>query len=398
MKTIVTGIVFVLFSITIGYGQIWNCSNGINTITGEPCTNTIITLTPFLNLPFNPQAASMGGSGIALSPSSTSLSLNSSNLAFIDSRFGIQTTYTPWLINILGYSGIYLFNTSGYGKIGERSTLGASFRYFSLGLIEFTGPNGEVQGSDRPNEWEALFSYNRKLSSEFSMGLSLKQIHSKLVSGQTASGNPISPINTTAGDVSFTYRKPLFMEKKTTFTAGLAIRNIGPKASYIKGSNFSDYLPTNLGVGIGFVRRFAKHHTLSFAFDLNRLLVPTPSNEFEEGDPDIPDFMEMSPIRGMLSSFGDAPSGLGEDFNENQYSFGVEYRYKYVIGRIGHFNEHKTKGNKKLLTFGVGARFKGIGLDFSYISRLNDQRIGETWRIGLSYDFYPKEIIPEVIN
>jgi len=150
-----------------------------------------------------------------------------------------------------------------------------------------------------------------------------------------------------------------------------------------------NYLPANLGIGIGILHEFSDDHTIAFTGELNRLLVPTPSTVNETGDPNIFDFQEKSVLQGMLSSFGDAPGGPGEDFNENMYSLGIEYRYKFIIGRIGHFNEHRTKGNRKLLGTGIGVRFEGIGFDVSYVGTLKNRSPMEGWSVTFSYDFKP---------
>lgn len=393
MNVILPFVAIVLFTVTTGFSQIMDCPDGRNPITGKICANSIITITPFLNIPFNPQSASMGRAGIAVSPSTTSLSLNTSNLVFSDSKFGIQTTYVPWL-HRLGVQDAYLLNTAGYGKIGKNGVIGLSSRYFNLGSIEVLNQDIGI----RLMEWEGLLSYNQKLHPNLAVGLSLKYIYSRIAAGQTANGAWFTPINTIAGDLSLTYQKNLFESKDVTLITGLAIRNVGPKASYLEGATISDYLPANLGIGIGFIREFSEQHTLTITFDLNRLLVPTPRIEIGEGDPNLPDFMEKTAFQGMISSFRDAPTAA-EDFNENQYSFGVEYQYNYFIGRIGHYNEHISKGGEKLITYGIGVRLKGVGIDFSYGSSVNQRRALEPWRISLSYDFasVEQDVVPEGI-
>ncbi len=390
---LIVSVFFILVSATLGFSQ--TCVDGINQTTGENCSNVVTTALPFLTMPVNPEAAAMGGSGIAISPSTTSIALNSSNLAFIDSKFGVQVSYAPWLRQ-LGLRDVYLGTAAGYVRLGETTSLGASFRFFNLGRILYTDQNGASIGSFNPREWEGLLSYNRKLSPNFAMGLSLKYLSSKLASGQTVNGNSIIPLRTGAGDLSFTFRKPLKVgDKKATFITGLAIRNIGPKVTYIKDGFRGGFLPTNLGLGFGFVHEFAKKHTLTITGELNRLLVPSPSTVNTEGSPEYLDFTEKSVVEGMFSSFGDAPGGLGEDFRENQYSLGVEYRYRFIIGRLGHFNEHKTKGDRKLITGGIGIRGKGFGIDLSYVTHTS-KGLGETYRVSVLYNFEPlkeKEIV-----
>jgi hypothetical protein len=91
----------------------------------------------------------------------------------------------------------------------------------------------------------------------------------------------------------------------------------------------------------------------------------------------------------ILSSFGDA--SFGEEMRELMYSFGFEYWYnKQFAIRLGHYNEHKTKGNRKYMTVGLGLRYNIFCLNFSYlIPTFNSQRnpLDNTLRFSLMMDF-----------
>lgn len=58
----------------------------------------------------------------------------------------------------------------------------------------------------------------------------------------------------------------------------------------------------------------------------------------------------------MWKSFTDAPNGFREEWQENQYSFGLEYHYKAFYIRHGYFIEHQMKGNRKFMGNGIGIR------------------------------------------
>lgn len=51
---------------------------------------------------------------------------------------------------------------------------------------------------------------------------------------------------------------------------------IGTKIAYSKTAEDKDFLPTNLRLGAGFTFWFDENNSLSFQFDANKLLVPTP--------------------------------------------------------------------------------------------------------------------------
>lgn len=115
---------------------------------------------------------------------------------------------------------------AGYSKLNDRQAIGGSFRYFSLGNIDYFDDNAQSTGSGKPNELELSGAYARKLSEEFSAAISLKFIYSYLVSDRNIGGNDIKPGVAAATDISFSYKHPV---GKNMFAAGLALTNLGTK-------------------------------------------------------------------------------------------------------------------------------------------------------------------------
>lgn len=361
-------------------------------LSGQACVNTIVTSVPFLRIIPDARSGAMGDVGIAISPDANAMHFNPSKLAFAEKDLGISATYTPWL-RALGLQDVYMAYLSGYKRIDDLQTVGMGLRYFSLGTIQFTDENGGPLGSDRPNEFELSLAYSRKLSDKFSAGLAMKYIYSKLASGQTVEDETIRPGNAVAGDLSFTYRSPIEIAgNDARLTIGAAITNLGTKISYTQSSN-KDYIPTNLGIGSGVEYDIDDFNSIHFALDINRLLVPTPPGGMPEtsgGDPDVPDYKEKSIIAAALGSFSDAPGGFAEEMRENTYSIGLEYWYdKQFAVRMGHFNEHSKKGNRKFFTVGLGLKYNIFGLNFSYLVPTTNQRnpLDNTLRFSLLFDF-----------
>ncbi|MEY4904154.1 MAG: hypothetical protein RLZZ292_1969, partial [Bacteroidota bacterium] len=88
--------------------------------------------------------------------------------------------------------------------------------------------------------------------------------------------------------------------------------------------------------------------------------------------------------------FSDAPGGASEKFKELMYSVGAEYWYdKQFAVRAGYYTEHKTKGNRKYLTLGLGLKYNIFGLNFSYLVPVTSQRnpLDNTLRFSLLFDF-----------
>ncbi|NNE14906.1 MAG: PorV/PorQ family protein, partial [Saprospiraceae bacterium] len=138
---------------------------------GDCLPTAILTAMPFLRIIPDARGGAMGDVGITTSADPNSLHYNSSKLAFVEKDMSFSATYTPWLRN-LGLQDVYLTYLTGYKKVDDLQSLGFGLRFFSLGEINFTDFDGQPSGTGKPREIEFAVSYNRKLSENFSMGLS----------------------------------------------------------------------------------------------------------------------------------------------------------------------------------------------------------------------------------
>ncbi len=355
---------------------------------GGPCVNTLITTLPFLRITPDARSGAMGDAGIAISPDANAMHFNSSKLAFATKDVGLSVTYTPWL-KALQVDDVYLAYLSGYKKISKNEAIGMGLRYFSMGSINFTDDNGEPLGTGKPNEFEVKASYSRKLSDHFSTAIGGKFIYSNLAAGQQTGGIDITAVKAGAADISFTYKNQVDVSnKKTDLTIGLAITNLGTKVSYTNSIN-KDFIPANLGLGAAWKINIDEFNSITFATDINKLLVPTPSDNDEDGD-GIPDHLQQSMFAGALSSFGDAPNGGKEELKELMYSIGMEYWYADQFAlRMGYYTEDSTKGNRKFFTVGLGMKYNVFGMNISYLVPTTQQRnpLDNTLRFSLLFDF-----------
>ena len=370
---------------------------------GNCLPNAVLSAMPFLRIVPDARGGAMGDSGLTSSADPNSLHYNSSKLAFVEKDMSFAATYTPWLRN-LGLQDVYLTYLSGYKKVDDLQALGFGLRFFSLGEINFTDFDGNPSGTGKPREIEFAVSYNRKLSDNFSAGLTGKYIYSNLASGQQVSGIPISSANAFAADISFTYVKEGNMTaygSQWTFAGSLT--NIGSKVTYTR-SEFRDFLPANLGLGAGLLLNLDDYNSVSFHLDLNKLLVPSPQspNLFDADDnvipnPDYdanqngePDYKEKSTFGALIGSFGDAQGGFSEELKEYNISFGVEYWYqKQFAVRAGYYYENPIKGDRQFLTVGAGLKYNVFAIDISYLVPTNNRRnpLDNTLRFTLQFDF-----------
>ncbi|HKK75462.1 MAG TPA: type IX secretion system outer membrane channel protein PorV [Saprospiraceae bacterium] len=358
---------------------------------GTPCINTVVTAVPFLRIVSDARSGAMGDVGIGLSPDANAMHFNASKLAFATEDLGVSATYTPWL-RALGLNDVYLAYLTGYSKFGDDQAVGFGLRYFSLGSIQFTDPNGQPLNTGRPNEFEVSVAYARKLSDQLSAAVTAKFIYSNLAAGQIVDGETIEPGVAGAADISLTYITPINLSNaESELTVGLALSNIGSKITYTNSIN-RDFLPANFGLGAGWKIQMDQYNSITFAADVNKLLVPTPCQglDCDQNGDGTPDWKDESPIGAVFSSWSDAPEGFQEELRELIYSVGVEYWYDEQFAvRAGYFNEHRQKGNRKFFTVGLGLKYNIFGLNFSYLIPTTNQRnpLDNTLRFSLLFDF-----------
>jgi hypothetical protein len=371
---------------------------------GDCIPNTILSAVPFLRITPDARSGAMGDVGIAIKPDANSLHFNAANWAFSEENSGLSFTYTPWLQN-LNLNDIFLLYLSGYYKLDNNQAIGGGIRYFSLGDIPFTDGNGGSLGTGRPREFDVTVAYTRKLGDKLAASLSGKYISSNLASGLNVNGQDISTATSVAADIGINYRtKSSLSGYKAEWSYGLALTNIGSKVSYIKANNFRDVLPTNFGIGSALTLDFDDYNSITFALDVNKLMVPSPQSrringpdnlpinnpEFDKDANDIPDFREKPLFSGMIQSFGDAQGGLSEELKEFNAAFGLEYWYdKQFAFRGGYFYEHALKGNRKFFTLGLGVKYNIFGINLSYLVPTSNVQnpLDNTLRFSLLFDF-----------
>lgn len=352
------------------------CKDGKNPITGEPCTNVIITSIPFLRINPDARSGAMGDAGLATSSDPNALHFNASKLAFAEKPLAISATYTPWL-RAIGLNDVYLAYLTGYYKLDNLQSVGLGLRFFSMGTIDFTNANAESIGTGKPQEFEIKGSYARKLTENFSVAIGGKYIYSNLAAGQSLDGISIQAGKVGAADISMTYKTKLKLgSTPTKLTVGMAFSNLGTKITYTNSAN-KDFIPANMGIGTGWEFEFDKYNKMGVYLDFNKLLVPTPGTDNDDA----------SAIGGVFASFADA-SGK-EELHEVMTSIGIEYWYDNQFSvRAGYFGEHKTKGNRKYFTAGLGLKYSVFGLDLSYLipsGPVQSNPLARTLRFTLTY-------------
>ncbi|MBN7811630.1 type IX secretion system outer membrane channel protein PorV [Algoriphagus sp. H41] len=390
----------ILLTILLFAGFSTYAQNSVIISGQDPNRRVITTAVPFLNFAPDSRHSGMGDVGVATSPDANSAHWNSGKLAFIEDDLGFSLSYSPWLGKLV--NDMSLSYLTGFKKIDEFSAFGFDLRYFNMGDIQLTDENGNPLGEFNPRDIAIGGTYSRKLSSKFGLGISARFIYSNLSGNiSSVSGSEAKAGISVGTDIGLYYSKPIFAGAKDgTWSWGVAITNIGPKITYNSAEDL-DYIPTNFRLGTAYSIDLDPNNSLTFAFDLNKLLVPTPPQYTTNDDgtlaTDADGNLIIEPgngkdpnralISGMFGSFSDAPDGFSEEMKEFTLSFGVEYNYaeKFAL-RTGYFYENPDKGGRRYFTMGLGMDIKKIGFDFSYlVPQTQNHPLAETLRFSLLY-------------
>jgi hypothetical protein len=358
--------------------------------------NRVITTgVPFLLITSDARSAGMGEQGVATTPDAYSQNWNPSKYSFAPSESGIGVSYTPYLSQLV--NDIFLANVSYYRVISERAAWATSLKYFSLGEIEIGQTPADFINPliERPNEFVLDFSYALKLNESFSMGVTGAFINSDLKLGSAT--DDASAASTVAFGISGYYQSDelnigTFDGK---WRGGFYVSNLGPKLTY-ETDGYADYLPTNLKLGGGLDLILDSYNTLSFGLEINKLLVPTPSEPIvstnADGEEIITGYIQpdVSFLSGIFKSFGDAPDGFSEELQEFTWAFGAEFNYNNAFAlRAGYFNEHELKGARKFITLGAGFKYNVVDIDLSYLISATKvvNPLENTLRFSLTFNF-----------
>ncbi|MDR0368851.1 MAG: type IX secretion system outer membrane channel protein PorV [Bacteroidales bacterium] len=387
----------------------WNtyAQKGSEVILGQT-NNAITTAVPFLLIAPDSRIGGMGETGVAILGDMNAQHWNPAKYLFSENIGGFSLSYSPWLAG-LHVRDIYLAYLSGYYKITKMDAVSFSLRFFSMGKMDLTDINGYFIIQAHPYEFAIDAAYSRMLVENLAMSVTGRFIYSNL-STYSSTGD-LKPGLSGAADISLFYTKPFRPGKlhKHNLNVGLNISNIGAKVSYSDINIYSDFLPANFRLGIAYDMFFDKYNKLTLAFDVNKLLVTTPpvylrdTNGFIVMENDIPvvdrgrNPYTTSAAAAVFTSWGDAPGGFREEMNEFILNFGLEYIYNDLLSmRTGYFNEAKTKGARKYITFGVGIKYSVFAIDASYILPVASRShpLEHTVRFTLSFDFgIPKQAV-----
>lgn len=347
------------------------------------------TAVPFMLISPDARSGGMGNLSLGMSPESNDLFGNNAKLPLLKEQQGFLINYTPWLKD-LGLTDVYLASAGYYKKIDENSSINSSLRFFSLGNIQFSDINGTPTTEQRPNEFSYDFGYSFLLSNQFSAGITLRYIHSKLVTGSFI-GNAIDyrAGNTVSGDLSLFYKQH---EDLSGWHVGMLLSNLGGKISYSNATKNKYFIPANLGIGVGYLTKFDVENSIEFGADVNRLIVPASPSAT---DPDYAALKEQYFSQSVISSyFNSFTNKYGMPIGESlKISVGAEYNYtnRFFL-RAGYFmDNNKNLGNMQYFTLGTSFQYQQSKFNISYLvpsgGGITKNPLSNTLRFGSIFYF-----------
>tara|TARA_A100001015_G_scaffold303264_1_gene392642 strand:- start:397 stop:1527 length:1131 start_codon:yes stop_codon:yes gene_type:complete len=352
----------------------------------------ITTAVPFLMISSDARASGIGEQGVASSFDNFSQHWNPSKYVFSENSSGFGFSYTPYLSKIV--NDVFLGNLTYYRKNSERSAWSFSLKYFSLGEIDVLQNPLDIPIIESPNEFTIDAGYSLKLNENFGLGITGRFLLSdvKLQSFDAESQAATS----VAVDISGFFQSDIVTIGRSNgiLRAGFNISNLGPKMKYTDLGQES-FIPTNLKIGSGFEFLSDNSNSLTVSFEINKLLVPTPSIPiYDSSETEIIAYRQddIGFLSGIFKSFGDAPDGSSEELKELTYSFGLEYSFnESFFLRSGYFSEHELKGSRKFITLGTGFKTNSnLSIDLSYLISTSEiiSPLENTLRFSLSYNLF----------
>ncbi len=361
----------------------------------------ITTGVSFLTISPDARSGALGDMGVATSADAFSQFYNPAKYVFAEKQQGFALSYTPYMSKIA--SDISLMGLSYYNRVNERSAVGASLRYFTLGEINLTDNQGQFQGVEKPNEFSVDVSYTIKFSENFGMAVAGRYISSNL----KLRGDGETSASTFAVDVAGYYESDRIQMSNSEgrLRAGFNFQNMGPKINYTGDLQRASNIPTTLRLGLGYDFILDNYNTVTVYGETTKLMVPSniqptfvDSNGNGELDAEeqssvnsgLQEYRDIGWFSGMFKSFGDAPGGFGEEMREFTWALGAEYWYQNSFAfRLGYFNEAEDKGARKFATLGAGFKYNIVNIDVSYLVATGkiQNPLENTLRFSLTFNF-----------
>jgi len=211
------------------------------------------------------RSAGIADIGSATTPDAYSQHWNVAKYAFAPGNGAAAFAYTPWMRRVT--NDMNLFYISGFHKIGQQA-ISASLRYLSIGNIPFTDESGNNYRSVDPAQYSFDVGYSRTLGNYFSLGLAFRYL-SVFQTERTGETFAMTNTGAFAADLGMYFRYP--SGKSNEFAMGLSFKNIGTKVNW---ADHKIFLPMSMNLGSRYSVAINPKNSLDFAIEISKPLVP----------------------------------------------------------------------------------------------------------------------------
>lgn len=280
-------------------------------------------------LDYNPDARAIGVAGASATHDATAFSVwnNGAATVFSDDKFAAGTSFGLWQPS---FTNVKQAAVAGYGKISDRWSINAGFRYELYEPIELADDQGIYSGTFTPNGMQAVVGASFRIIPSLAVSASAAFVRSDV-------GGPAAA-NAVAFDLGLLYRTG-------NFRAALVAANLGTSVNYGGATSYS--LPSKIDLGVGYGIGQKSAHSLDVSAQGTYLL---------------------------------AESGL-------RAAAGLRYSFKDMLRVSAGYNYGIGEGLPSFATLGAGVKFFGVALDFAYMLAASGTPMSGTMVINLSYAF-----------
>lgn len=308
----------------------------------------------FLNLPFNPHSAALGGTNITLPTNNISNTFDNPALLSYDQSNQLSLNYMNYVSDINMGSAIY-------GKsVGLRGMWSAGILFMNYGKFTETTPENIILGTFSANDLAFMGTYSYELTDRLRAGITGKIIYSGY-ERYTSWGLGV--------DLGLNYFRP-----EKGLSASIAIKNLGGQIKSFNDSN--EKLPWDIQLGISKKMEHAPFRFSLTAYHLNKwdMSIYRKSEENtlgEEIDQPKKDNFFLTLAKHLVFGIDFTPT-------ENFYlsvGFNPQAQSEFSItGKKGIYG----------FSFGTGLQVKRFQIDASYFQR-NPK--GGTFMLGVTTSF-----------
>lgn len=276
----------------------------------------------------------------------------------------------------------FVTRLDGMYVLNDNTSIVGGLTYFQGGNVELRDLEGNELGVFTPSETLFQAGVVQRFTEKFKGGVKLGYGSTNL--GASSQNTNITERALTVG-FSLDYSAEVADGELVSYWA---LNHIGKKNNFSE-SNLN-YLPTQMQMGVNWVKDLGDNIKLAPGLNLQKYLVPTSPLLNADGTIQAGKPQSMSLFGAMFGSFNDAPGGSSEELQEWRMLIALEtiVRDRFYVGVSASF-ESTDKGNRQFVNFGAGLKTEKIQLGLGYFLPIAQQAAyysGSTG-LGLSISF-----------